>query len=446
MNAYDRSSLTSPVKAREIFGWSMYDFANSSYATVIITAVYGNFFTEFIVPASSTTKNSYWSAAIFISNMIALILAPFIGAVCDLSGNKKRYLLVTTVFCAAFTSLLATVGPGDIAAAVLFVSLSNAAFLLSETLSGSFLTDLSTKENMGKISGIGWAIGYFGGLASLAMIQAVVHSTPESDFSSFVSQNQIAMVYTGLFFLVASLPTFLLVKNRSVPAPGFENASFTTLFKAGFDKFAHTWQLLKQNPVLFRFFRAFAIYMAGLNIVVTFVGIYARGELGFSTTDLVQMFLILQLSAAFGALAFGFAEDKIGAKATVLSTLVMWVSAVLAIFYLDSLAATLGYSQKTLFFAISLFAGMAVGATQTSSRAIVGMLAPAEHSAQIFGYWGAFLRVASFLGISFGILSDVLSSRRLALLIVVVFFSVGGFLVARCPLPSKKGVKNSATS
>lgn len=427
-----------PVKKREIFGWAMYDFANSSYVTVVITAIYASFFTEFIVPAGSTARDSLWATATFFANFIAFVLSPFIGAICDLSGKKKIYLFFTTVICALATVALSTVGPGDLGTAVFFVSLSYAAFLVSETLCGSFLTELSTPQNMGKVSGIGWAIGYFGGLACLAAVQLIVTAEPESNLALFVKQNQNALVMTGVFYFVTSLPTFIFVKNRSRPAPGFESASVPKLFSAGLDQFKHTWQLLKENPVLLRFFKSFAVYMAGLNVVVAFVGIYARGELGFSTGDLVSMFLILQISAAVGAFAFGYVEDRIGPKNTVLITIFWWICAILAIFFLRELSVFFSRTEKEVFFVIALIAGAALGATQSSSRAIVGILAPPEHSAQIFGCWGAFIRISSVLSAAFGFLSDALASRRLALLLVVVFFAVGGIMFARVPLPHGK--------
>lgn len=436
--------MTSDVKRREIFGWAMYDFANSSYTTVIITAVYASFFTEFIVPQTSKLRDTYWSLAIILSTLLSLALSPLVGAICDLSGRKKKYLFATTLACSLLTMSLSFAGPGEVLLAIFIVTFSNAAFMVSETLCGSFLTELANKENMGKISGIGWAIGYFGGLACLALVQLVIKARSSEDFAAFVTQNQLATVLTGLFFLVASLPTFLFVKERSEPAPGFERATVGEYFSAGLVKFKHSWQLLKQNPLLLRFFKAFAVYMAGIHVVVSFVGIYARGELNFETPDLVKMFLVLQISAAAGAFAFGYIENKIGPKKTVLLSLAWWVAGVLAIFFLADLAQIFSSSPKNVFFVIALIAGAALGATQSSSRTIVGLLVSKEHSSQIFGLWGSSVRVASLLGMSFGFVSDALSSRRLALLLVLAFFVIGGALFSRLPLNKGFHLENNS--
>jgi UMF1 family MFS transporter len=406
----------------------MFDFANSSYTTVVITAVFSAFFVEYIVPKESTSRDTYWTIAMSASTLLALILSPLAGAICDLSGRKKRYLAYTTVICAVATALLFFVGQGNIALAILLITISNAAFMLSETFCGSFLPDLANKENIGLISGIGWGLGYFGGLASLALVMSILGETKDLDAAQIVGRHQTAMVVTGIFFLLAALPTLLFVKNRSKPKAGFENASTLALLSAGLARFKQTFNTAKKHKTLFRFLLAFMVYMAGLDAVVKFVGIYARSELKFELSDITKMFLILQLSAAAGAVGFGFLESKLGAKKTVVATLVWWIVGILGIYFLGSLAGITGQSEKTLFFVISLIAGSGIGATQSSSRAVVGLLAPAEQSAELFGFWGFFARLGALLGAGFGLLSDA-AGRQNALLLIVAFFAIGGLML-----------------
>ncbi|MEY3901259.1 MAG: hypothetical protein RL189_565, partial [Pseudomonadota bacterium] len=174
------------VSKKEIFSWAMFDFANSSYTTVVITAVFSAFFVEHIVPKESTSRDTYWTIAMSASTLLALILSPLAGAICDLSGRKKRYLAYTTVICAVATALLFFVGQGNIALAILLITISNAAFMLSETFCGSFLPDLANKDNIGLISGIGWGLGYFGGLASLALVMTILGETKDLDAAQIV--------------------------------------------------------------------------------------------------------------------------------------------------------------------------------------------------------------------------------------------------------------------
>lgn len=203
-----------PAKKREIFSWAMFDFANSSYTTVVITAVFSAYFVDYIVPKDSTMKDSSWSIAIATSTILALVLSPFAGAVCDLSGRKKRYLTYSTILCAITTALLYFVGAGDVWQTILLITISNAAFMLSETFCGSFLPDLANKENMGLISGIGWGLGYFGGLASLAAVMVILGKTEGVESGEIVARHQLAMVATGAFFLCAALPTLLFVEKQ----------------------------------------------------------------------------------------------------------------------------------------------------------------------------------------------------------------------------------------
>jgi UMF1 family MFS transporter len=416
------------AKKGEIFSWAMFDFANSSYTTVVITAVFSAYFIDYIVPKDSTLKDSSWSIAIAASTLLALVLSPFAGAVCDLSGRKKRYLTYSTVLCAVTTALLYFVGEGDVWKTILLITISNAAFMLSETFCGSFLPDLATKQNMGLISGIGWGLGYFGGLASLAAVMVILGQTESLQNSEVVSRHQLAMVATGAFFLCAAMPTLLFVKNRSRPSPGFENATLAQLVSAGLARFKQTAKTAREHKTLFRFLLAFMVYMAGLDAVVKFVGIYAKKELAFEMSDITKMFLILQLSAAAGAVGFGFMESKFGAKKTVLATLVWWICGILGIYFIDRISGMTGYGRKELFFGISLIAGSGIGATQSSSRAVVGLLAPAKHSAEMFGFWGFFSRLGTLLGVCFGFLSDAVG-RQEALLLLVAFFAIGGFML-----------------
>ncbi|MGK5092218.1 MFS transporter [Deltaproteobacteria bacterium TL4] len=423
-----------PVTKKEILGWAMFDFANSSYTTVVITVIYSAFFIKYIVPKGSVLQDSYWSIAIIIPTVLTMLISPFIGVLCDCSGHKKRYLMMTTLLCALSTAALGWVQPGHVILGIILLTFSTAGFMLSESFCASFLTDLATKKNMAFISGIGWGIGYMGGLASLILVMGIITATPEERPELYIQQNQWAMVAIGAFFLIAALPTFSLVRERSKPASGFESWNWTQLFKAGVDHLKSSFSIARNHQILFQFLFAFTIYMAGIDAIIKFVGIYATAELKFSTADLTVMFLILQFSAMGGALGFGALESKIGAKWTVMATLFWWILGVLGIFFLAPLSVLFSADPKTIFFLVSLVAGAGIGATQSSSRAVVGLLAPKEYSAEMFGFWGMFSRAATILGMTFGFAADLLASRRLALLLILAFFIAGSLLLARIPL------------
>ena len=410
----------------------MFDFANSSYTTVVITVLYSKFFVGYIVPAGSTVRTSYWSLAIIGSTLLALVLSPLAGAICDYSGRKKRYLFGTALACSLGTAALALVQPGAVWTAIALVALSNAAFMLSETFCASFLPDLSTPENMGKISGLGWGVGYFGGLASiLVALSFVVTADPAAEPERYVRQNQLAMVAIGVFFLVAATPTFLLVRNRTPPAPGYERAGIGRLFAAGLREFRQTAATARRHRVLFQFLGAFMVYMAGIDAIVKFVSIYATDEVHYTDAELRGLFLGLQLSAAAGAFLFGWLESRIGPKRTVLATLLWWIVGVLGIYFLSQLSRLVGADPKRVFQLLGLVAGAAIGATQASSRTVVGLLSPPGKVAQLFGFWGTFARLGTILGMSFGFVADGFHSPRTAVLLVLGFFGLGFLLLSR---------------
>jgi len=436
--------MSVPVRKREIFGWAMFDFANSSYTTVVISVVYSAFFVGYLVPQDSPARDSYWSLAMILSTVLALFLSPLAGAICDYSGRKKAYLGLTAVVCAVATAALALAGPGQVGLAIFLLVVSNAAFMLGETFTGSFLPEISTPRTMGRISGLGWGIGYLGGVASIIVAaQLIIRADPDTDLARFVAQNQLAMVVVGIFFLVAAAPTFLLLRNRSRPAPGYENAGPVRLFRAGWGEFRQTLVLVRKHPILFQFLASFMVYMAGLDAIVKFVGIYAREEVQLSVAELTGLFLVLQFSAAAGALGFGLLEGRIGPKNTVLATLAWWIVGVLGIYLLPTIADLTGADPKRIFLVLGLFAGAGIGSTQASSRTVVGLLAPPDRVAQMFGFWSMFSRCGTLLGMTFGFLADGIGSRRTAVLLILAFFVVGALMLWRVDID--RGVREAGT-
>jgi UMF1 family MFS transporter len=429
------------VTRREILSWAFFDFANSSFTTVVITAVYSRFFVETIVPADSGLRDTYWSVAMVVATLIGLALSPLVGLMADLGALKKALLVTASFLCAGSTAALFFVGPGDILLGLTLIVLASVGFMFTENLCASFLPDIATPETMGKISGLGWGIGYFGGLLSLIVIMALIRADKVTETQQYLDQTQLAMVATGAFFLMAALPTFLFLHNRQRPQPGFENLSPRTVVRLGLKASKDFWGSLHRIgniPGLAGFLVAFAVYMAGLDAVIKFVGIYASSELNMQGSDITIMFLVLQISAAAGALGFGLLESRMGSLRTVQLSLVLWMAAIVLIHQLPTLSSLSGLDQKTLFFGIALLAGTGLGSTQSSSRAIVGHLCPKDESGEVFGYWGLFMKIGTILGMGFGLLSDALDSRRHALLLVLGFFVLGFVLLRRVRLPGTK--------
>jgi MFS transporter, UMF1 family len=412
---------------KEIFGWCMFDFANSSYTTVIISVVYCVVFSEIIVPKGSDVENPHqmgnqlWAWALAISYLLVVFTAPLIGAITDFSAKKKQFLFYTYILCVFFTASLWFVDkPGFIVLPFLLIIVSNYMFASSENIVSSFLPSLGPKEDLGKISGYAWGIGYFGGVGSLLFVTSVVGETKLENFEGL----RLVGPATALFFLLSGIPTFLLLKEHT---PAQKLLSNETFVGVGFKR-------LKETLNAIFHFRDLAIYllsiffaMAALSVVISFAFIYGSQEIKIEDIHTKVMFLFIQISAMIGAILFGIVQDKIGAKKTYNITLLIWVIGLFCIFWIKDLTNfvnSIGFSItiQWLFVITTSISGLCLGATQSASRAIVGLLAPESKSGEFFGLWGLSGKIASAIGLFLiGFLQTVFTLRY-AFLAVAIFF------------------------
>lgn len=398
-----------PPTRREIFGWAMFDFANSSYTTLIITVAFSVYFTTLVAPPG---KGEFlWGLGMFVSNAIVVLLSPLMGAIADDSGRKKLFLFGTYVLCVASTAALYGVLPGAVALGLALFVISNIAFSFGENFTASFLPELSTPRNIGKISGFGWGLGYVGGLACIAACRPLLEG-------NFVLDNlprlRWVWVVTAAFFFVAALPTFLFLKER---APRGPKRSLAEYARVGFTRLDATFHSLRHFSELARFLGVFFVYACGLAAVIAFSSIFASGTLKFSGDQLVVLFMVLQVTSTLGALGFGFIQDRLGATTTIRLTLLLWVAVCVAIFFTDS--------QKT-FYIVGCIAGLGIGSLQAASRALVGLFSPPGKSGEFFGFWGLAGKSAFAVGpLLFGALASALGSTRSAILLTAAFFLLG---------------------
>ncbi|MGH8786370.1 MAG: MFS transporter, partial [Cupriavidus necator] len=274
------SALGVDVRPREVWAWAMYDFANSGYTTVVITALFNAYFVA-VVAGNAPWATLAWTAALSLSYGLVVLSAPLVGAYADLRAAKKPLLAVTTAGCVVFTALLYFAQPGTLGIAILCVVLSNFFFGSGENLIAAFLPSLSTTRALGRVSGWGWSLGYIGGLVTLgACLLYVNWATARGQAASqFVP---VTMLITAAIFALASLPTFLLLRDRgapriAAPAQAGEQVSGTA--------WATVWQRLgqlRQFRDLRRFLLCTLFYQAGIQAVITLTAIYANQAMGFT--------------------------------------------------------------------------------------------------------------------------------------------------------------------
>jgi MFS transporter, UMF1 family len=406
-----------PVKKREIFGWCCFDFANSAFTTIIITVIYARYFVG-VVAEGNPSAPAWWGRALALSQMVVIAVSPLLGAVADAKAAKKRFLMKTALICSFATIALHSVGPGEIWLALGLVVVANIAFSLSENLCSAFLPEISTPENAGRISSLGWSFGYLGGLLSLVLAFALIKVGGDA-------RVPWTFVMTGCFFLLASLPTLFLLRERAVARP---LAAGENYLQAGWRANVALLRELPRHRTLFIFFVAMVFFVAGLMAVVSFSSVFAGEVLQMTLEETLVLFAVLQIAGVAGALGFGVLQDRLGSKTALVGALLLWVI----------VCAWVAYCRtKGEFMAIGVVAGLALGSLQSAGRAVVSMLTPPGRSGEFFGCWGFFGKLAALIGpLVFGELAAGFGYRT-AILANAGFFLIG--LVIVLTLDLRKG-------
>jgi UMF1 family MFS transporter len=410
----------------------MFDFANSSYTTVIITVVFCIIFPKIIVGDGPEYRlgNLLWSTALSISYLIVLLSAPFFGAIMDYTASKKKFLFGSCLLTVIASAALYFVHPGNIILGMLLIILSNVGFSYSESFVSSFLPGLGPPEDLGKISGYAWGLGYFGGLISTAIVIFGLGAGVYT-LENFANLRLVGPA-TGLFFLIAAIPTFLWVKERTLPRalPQHENY-FTVAFK----RLRKTFRDIRDYRDLMVLLASFFFAYAGLSIVISFAFIYGDQVVKWSGMTQILMFVITQFTAAGGALLFGIIQDKWKAKQTFILTLLIWVVAVSLIYGVSSVTAfvnsVMGASMKEehIFLVIGSIAGLGLGSTQSACRAMVGLFSPDTKSGEFFGLWSFTSRLSAIFGLmGLGLLQTLFGLQQ-AVLVCSVFFFIAVVIV-----------------
>jgi UMF1 family MFS transporter len=382
----------------------MYDFANSSFTTIIVTVIYSVYFKNVVV-AQGELGTALWGRAISISMLMVAVTAPIFGAVADFSRAKKKFLFYNCYLTVIFTALLFFVKAGDIYTGMIFFIIANFAFNSGNVFYNALLPDVAPREEIGKVSGWGWAIGYIGGLIALLLMLPLVHN------------NWIRLVFptVAAFFGIFAIPTFILLKEVKKPSKR------TNYFRTAFKRINQSLKNIKNFKELIKFIISYLIYNDGIIIVISFAAIYGATRFDMSTKQLINYFIIANITSMIGAFIFGYIFDKIGAKKTISITLVVWIAVVVWAFLCRSINE---------FYLIGMLAGIAIGSSQSSSRAMLALLTPDEKMAEFFGFYSVTGRIASILGpLVYGEVSRITGDQKWAILSVVVFFVTGAIVL-----------------
>jgi len=394
----------------------MYDFANSGYTTVVITAVFNAYFVS-VVAGTAPWAPFAWTAALAVSYALIMLTAPVVGAYADVHGSKKRLLLFTTVGCVVFTAGLALVGRGELALGIAMVILSNFFFGSGENLIAAFLPEIARGEAMGRVSGWGWSLGYCGGLTALGLclVYVTYAQAQGATADEFVP---VTMLITAALFAIASLPTFIFLKERAQPVVGAAD-----IMRSAFRRLTDTLGHARRHADLWRFLVCVVFYQAGIQTVVALAAVYAQEVMKFTTRDTLILILVVNVTAAAGAFAFGHVQDRIGHVKTLVITLIGWLIAVVLAWMAES---------ATMFWIVANLVGVCMGSSQSAGRALVGYLSPPAHTAEFFGLWGLTVKLSAILGpVTYGLVTWItLGNHRFAMLVTGAFFVIGMAILA----------------
>ncbi len=403
----------------------MFDFANQAYTLLIITVVFGDLFTRVIVGDAPDYRlgNLLWSFSLAIGYLLVVICSPVAGAIMDYTGNKKRFLFASYLLTVVATAALYFVAPGYTLLGVLLLILSNFGYSIGEAFIASFLPELGPAKDLGKISGFGWAMGYVGGMCSAVFVLLFLGEVSAENFQ------RIRWVgpWAGFFFMAAAIPTFLWLRERGQPRPLPAGRSYLGV---GLERVRTTLGQIGRRRDLAVLLSSVFFAMSGIYIIITYAFIYGAQVIGWEPHVRTLMFVIVQITAAAGAIGFGCIQDRIGALKTYGLTLVLWMVTI-ALIYLTpwltvGLQESLGvnWQAQYVFLVVGCVAGLSLGSCQSSTRTLVGLFSPRNRVAEFFGFWGMAMKLAGMFGVLAIGLLQVLVGLHTAILFCILLFAM----------------------
>jgi UMF1 family MFS transporter len=397
------------MNVRAIVAWTLYDFANSSFAAVIFATIYAAYYAIGVVGNADGAGDLWWGRVVSVSMGLVAATSPFLGGIADRAGVRRPLFIGFTALSVTATALMATVEPGMVAWGFVLGVLGNVGYESALVYYNAYLTDLAPPSHQGRVSGWGFAVGYAGSivalLAALPFVQARAYA------GAFLS--------TAALYAVFSLPAFIML-----PQPPRGRLSVLQAAREGGAEVVATARKILALPDLRRFLSAYFIYEDGVNTVVAFSAIFAAQTLEFPMERLIGLYIVVQISALGGALAWAGPTDRLGPRRVVMIMLGQWSVVVVGAYFIQT---------QGQFWVLAVLAGTGLGAVQAAGRAFLARLAPKGMEAELFGFYSLCGKSAAVLGpLVFGGVSHAAGgNQRVGILAVGSFFVVGLVLLSR---------------
>lgn len=430
----------------EVLSWSGYDFANSAFATTILAVIFNHYFAETVAGGpygipfkllGMTVKipgASVFQFAVALSMIAVIFAAPILGAVSDHSKNKKSFLIFFCFLGSIFTGLLFFIRQGDIVSGALFFITANFAFAAGNVFYNSLLIDIAHPDDMGKISGLGWGLGYLGGGLCL-VLNLIMLKNPE--LLGF-TPGQLKIYHTfptvALWWIIFSIPLFIWVKERkNIISPVKIN-----FLRAGFQRLARTYHNIRRYRQLLRFLIAYIFFNEGIETTIITASIFGAEIIGLNSVQLIGFFLIVQATAFIGSIFFGYLVDAIGNKKALLISIAVWSIIILWARFIGLFGAPVKE-----FYILGMLTGLVLGGSQSAARSLQASFSPPDCSGEFFGFFAVCGKFAAMLGpLIYGTVVIFTGNLRSGILVLLVLFLIGGFILYF--VDEKEGIQAAA--
>lgn len=396
-------------ETKKAIAWSLFDFGNSAYSLLIVTFVFPIFYKQTIAQ-NLPVGDFYWGLISSLSVVLAGVIAPIIGARADADGKKKKRFVFWTLVSIIATAFLFIARPGEIFKASLIFMIANTSFTLAVFLNDSLLVNVVDNRKRGKLSGWGYGIGYLGGLIAMLLFRPLY--TNASGIAELTTR--LTFPATAIYFLVFSIPAFILIKDLKVKS--YKKRSI----KEELLELFHTLKALKKRKDIAYFLLAFFLMNDALVTIFSFISIYATNTLNLTISTITFSYILIQLIAIPSTIFLGTLSDKINPKKIILSSICAWIFVILTLYFANS---------KTDFMIASIFSGIGIGSSQAVARSWFSRIIPKKESSKFFGFNACCSKIAAIFGpLVFGIISTTTGSQKIALLSLSVWFVLSGYL------------------
>jgi len=415
----------------------MYDFANQPFTTLVVTFIYGTFFTK-VIAENEIVGTMLWSRGITITAIIVALLSPIMGAIADRGGYRKLYLIFWTWVSIIGALILWFPVEGQVVFALTAFIIGNVGFEMGGVFCNAFLPEITTKKNIGRVSGYGWSFGYVGGLIALAIALLLFVNPDIPIFNLDKSTHEhirATNIMVAIWFAIFSIPTFIFIDQEKRPKQKIKPIIIESI-----NQVRNTFRNIRQYKEMTKFLIARLIYNDGLITVFAFGGIYAAGTFGFSFQDIIIFGIVLNVAAGFGAFLMGFLDDMIGGKTTIqISNVGLIVACIIAVSAPDRdlfnitlpIIGSMLITGKSLFWLSGILIGIFSGPNQSASRSLMARFVPKDRENEFFGFFAFSGKATAFMGpFLLGVLTQIFESQRYGIAVVILFLIVG-FLLLR---------------